>query len=91
MGRYLEVVWGFLLGVLVTLFGSVLFVFISLKINPFSQFSLLLNSGSLGKILVIGSLFNLVLFWIFIKKNQDLKAGGTILAVVILTVLTQLV
>lgn len=91
MRRILAVSIGFLLGVLVTFLGSASFVYLSLKINPFTQFKLLVNSGSLGKILVIGSVLNLVLFWIFIKKNQDLKAGGTILAAVILTILTQLV
>lgn len=91
MKRALEIFLGFTAGVFVTFFGSAVFVFLSLKVNPFTQYSLLVNSGNMGKIIVIGSILNLLLFWIFIKKNQDLKAGGTILAVVILTVLTQLV
>ncbi|MBW3518996.1 hypothetical protein [Flavobacterium sp. NKUCC04_CG] len=91
MKRIVAIALGFLLGVLVTFIGSAIFVYFSLRINPLTQFKLLLYSGSLGKILVIGSVLNLILFWYFIKKNQDLKAGGTILAAVILTILTQLV
>lgn len=91
MKRIVAIALGFLLGVLVTFIGSATFVYFSLRINPLTQFKLLLYSGSLGKILVIGSVLNLILFWYFIKKNQDLKAGGTILAAVILTILTQLV
>lgn len=47
-----------------------------------------LNEGFLGKLVTIGAILNLVAFFIFIKKKQDYRARGVLLATVLVAIST---
>ena len=47
-----------------------------------------LNEGFLGKLVTIGAILNLVMFFVFIKKKQDYRARGVLLATVLVAVST---
>ena len=91
-GMYKEMAIGFVIALIATAFGC--FVFIEYFSNFDFQKSLdLIAEGKLqGKVLVLGALANLFVFFIFIKKKQEYRARGvlleTILIALFVTVLT---
>lgn len=44
--------------------------------------------GFLGKLISLGALLNLIAFFVFIRKKQDYRAGGVLLATIIIAVYT---
>ena len=46
------------------------------------------REGFLGKLISLGAILNLVAFFVFIKKKQDLKARGVLLITVFIAVFT---
>lgn len=89
---YKEMAIGFVIALIATSFGS--YIFIEFFSNyDFEKSLALIKEGNLqGKVLVIGALANLFVFFMFIKKNQIYRARGvlleTILIALFVTVLT---
>ena len=50
-----------------------------------------IDEGFFGKLVTIGAILNLVAFFIFIKKKQDYRARGVILATVLVALTTFLI
>jgi len=46
------------------------------------------SEGFLGKLVSLGAILNLVAFFIFIKKKQDQRAKGVLLATILIAILT---
>ena len=87
-----EIFIGFFAGLIansIGLFISVLFlgngedIFITLKQS--------IDEGFFGKLVTIGAILNLAAFFIFIKKKQDYRARGVILATVLAAISTFLI
>jgi hypothetical protein len=47
--------------------------------------------GKLGKIITLGSVLDLGVFWVLLKLNKEFMARGVILAVITLTLITVLI
>jgi len=75
-----EILIGFLIGLLATSFGFYIYVeFVSTL--GFDETLKVLNEGKLyGKVLGLAAIPNLFVFFIFLKKKQDLRARGVLLA-----------
>ena len=82
---------GFLIGVVSTLIGSYLFVKTQTDYDLIEDFSVLKNEGILGKILALGAVLNIIIFFILLKKNKELMARGVVLATIILAFYTLLI
>ena len=75
-----EIVIGFLVGLFATLCGF--FIYVEF-VSPygFEETLKILNEGNLyGKILGLAALPNLFVFFIYLRKKQDLRARGVLLA-----------
>lgn len=48
-------------------------------------------NGFFGKLVSIGAVLNLVLFFIFLKKKQDYRARGVLLATLLVAAITLLI
>lgn len=75
-----ELLIGFLVGIFATLCGF--FIYVEF-VSPygFEETLKILNEGNLyGKILGLAALPNLFVFFVFLKKKQDLRARGVLLA-----------
>ena len=71
---------GFLVGLLATAFGFYMYVEFALK-GTFQEALTIIQEKSLyGKILGLAAIPNLAVFFIFIKKKQDYKARGVLIA-----------
>lgn len=46
------------------------------------------TEGFLGKLLSLGAVLNLIVFFIFIKKKQDYRARGVLLATLLVAIIT---
>ena len=75
-----EILIGFVVGVIATVFGFYIYVeFVSAY--SFEETLKIINEGNLyGKILGLAAVPNLFVFFIFLKKKQDLRARGVLLA-----------
>lgn len=75
-----ELIIGFLVGLFATLCGF--FIYVEF-ISPYSfeETLKILNEGDLyGKVLGLAALPNLFVFYIFLRKKQDLRARGVLMA-----------
>lgn len=91
MKRGLDLLVGFFSALVAAWIGCVLFVCAFTSFDPWDDYFLIVQSGSAPKILVLGSLLSLLLFWIFVVKKQDFKARGVIFAIIFLALLTQFI
>lgn len=75
-----EIMIGFLTGVVATVFGFYIYVeFVSSY--SFDETIKILNEGNLyGKVLGLAAIPNLFVFFIFLKKKQELRARGVLLS-----------
>jgi hypothetical protein len=84
-----EVVIGLLVGLIANAIG--LFISATLLGNG-SDFLAVLKSahteGFLGKLISIGAVLNLIAFFIFIKRKQDYRARGVLLATIFVAIFT---
>jgi len=75
-----EIFIGVLVGLLATVAGFYLYVEFALK-GPFEESLAIINEKKLyGKVLSIAAIANLLVFFVFIKKKQDYRARGVLLA-----------
>lgn len=79
---------GFLIGVVATIIGSIIYLEVFTHYSLFANFEIILKSKNLGRIIAIGSLLNLAVFTLLVKYRQDLKARGSVLAIIVLTLIT---
>ncbi|MHC5200836.1 hypothetical protein [Myroides sp. LJL119] len=89
--KILQLGLGFLAAIVATIIGSEFYLRVFTHFDLFLDFNFILKANMFGRIVAIGSIFNLLLFSFFIQKKLDNFANGCILAVIILTLVTQIV
>ena len=89
MNNKKEVLLGVIFGVISSLIGLIIAILIlsenssiieSLKNSYYENF--------LGKLISLGAILNVIVFFVFIKKNQDQRAKGILLSTIFLAILT---
>ncbi|WP_191858822.1 hypothetical protein [Hanstruepera ponticola] len=84
-----EVFKGLLVGLIANIIGLYLATII---LGNGDEFITVLKSASaegfLGKLISLGSILNLIAFFVFIKKKQDYRARGVLLATVLIAIFT---
>ncbi len=81
---------GLVLGLIIGLLGTLVVILIMTKGNQSlsNGFQYMRNIGSIGKVITLGAIPNLLLFFYLLKKNKEMMARGIILALFILTIVT---
>lgn len=80
---------GFFIGIVATLLGTLVFLQIKMpKLVSIEGFSTIREQGIMGKLITLGAVINLLLFFILLKINKDLMARGVVLATIILAIIT---
>ena len=74
-----EILIGFLVAVFGTLCGSYLFVEFFSQYDFYKTIEIIKQGQLIGKIVALGSVVNLFIFFVFIKKRQLYRARGVIL------------
>jgi len=79
---------GFFIGLITTFIGSYLFLKTQTEYDLIEDFSILKNEGILGKVVTLGAVLNIIIFFILLKKNKELIARGVVMATIILAITT---
>jgi len=82
-----DIITGAIVGLIISLFGTtayLLFMFPEIKIME--AYENLYYNGLLPKVITLGTLPNVLVFHLFIKKDEIYKARGVLMAVVILAI-----
>ncbi len=83
---------GFIFGIIGPLIGTVIYYFLQFSHVSFMEFiEVVLKAGKLSAVISLSTIFNLVVFFLFIWKNKPLSARGVILATFIYVLLVILV
>ncbi|MFH6960162.1 hypothetical protein ACHRV1_22410 [Flavobacterium aquidurense] len=83
-----EILIGFIIGIFTALLGSYLFVAFFTKFDISSGIHTIKQQGYLGKVITIGTVLDLAVFGILLKRNEELMARGVVLAVIVLAIST---
>lgn len=80
------------IGILVSLIATAFGLFIYLEYISYDSisttFQKVKEGGVLGSVIALAAIPNLLVFWIFLKKNQDYRARGVLLATILTALIT---
>ncbi|WP_452221761.1 hypothetical protein [Lacinutrix salivirga] len=82
-----NVIIGIFFGLLSTLVGSVLYILIFSSYSFAESFEQIMRFNSLNKLINLGALLNLGVFYFFLNKNQEDKAKGVLIATFIIALI----
>lgn len=78
-----EILIGFVIGLAANIAGTYLYIFFFSEHNLEATLQGALNNDFLGSLIALGAILNLIVFFIFLKKNQFYRARGVVLATVV--------
>lgn len=84
----IDLLVGFIIGIVAAILGMFLYVKLVLHSDFLIAIELIKNEGNLGKIVTLGSIFDLIAFGILLKMNKELMARGVVMAVITLAIVT---
>lgn len=80
---------GFFMGIVACIVGALVFLLLKMpKLVSVEGFQIIREQGIMGKLITLGAVINLLLFFILLKKNKDLMARGVVLATIVLAFVT---
>ena len=82
-----DLILGFIIGIITALIGAFLFL-VSFTDYTINDIQLIKQQGILGKIITIGAILNLIIFFILLQKKKELMARGVVLSMIVLTIIT---
>ena len=86
-----DLILGFLIGIITTTIGSFLFIKLVLQNDFIHGFQYVKNQGYLGKIITLGAVLNIIVFFVLLKYNKEIVARGVVLATIVLALVTMFV
>jgi hypothetical protein len=82
---------GLFIGIIASVIGSYIFIEVFTEYNFIEGIKILRFQGKLGKIISLGSILNIIVFFLLLKFNKELMARGVILGTILLTIITLLI
>ncbi len=89
--KNLDLFWGVLMAIITTAIGSFIFIELFAGMDFVRGLLFYKSHGLLGKIITLGAILNLILFFVLLKRNKDLMARGGVFGMIFLTVITLLI
>ena len=86
--NYKDLIIGVLIGLVTALLGICIFLKAFTLYDPLTDIHLLRQQGILGKVVTLGAILNIAVFFLLLKKGRDAIARGVILSLIILTIFT---
>jgi hypothetical protein len=83
-----DLLLGFLIGIAASFLGVFLFLTLFTEYDFIHGISILKSQGSLGKLMTLGALLDLVAFGVLLKMNKEMMSRGVVLAVIIIAIVT---
>ena len=82
-----EIFIGFIVALFATLAGFYIFVEYASEYTIGESLKIINEQKLYGKVLVLAAIPNLFVFFVFLKKKQDLRARGVLMACLLLAIL----
>jgi hypothetical protein len=89
--RKLDLLYGVLIGIAACFLGTFVFIKTFTDYGFMEGVNAMRAQDSFGKLVTLGAILNLIVFFILLKFNKDLMARGVILSLILLAVFTLLV
>jgi len=86
--KKLDLLIGTLIGFATTFLGVYIFLEFFTDYGFTKGLSGMKNQGILGKVITLGAILNIIVFFILLKYNKELMARGVVLATILLTIIT---
>lgn len=83
-----DLFYGLIIGLTTSLIGIYLFIFIFTPYSFLGGLQLLKFEGKLGKIISLGTILNIGMFFGLLKNKKETMAKGIIIAIILLTIIT---
>ena len=78
-----EILIGFIIGIIANISGSYLYIYFFSENNLENTLKMSQEQGITGRLITLGAVFNLLVFFVFLKKKQYYRARGVVLATVL--------
>ena len=82
---------GVFIGIIASIIGSYVFIELLTEYNFIEGVKILRFQGKLGKIISLGSVLNIIVFFLLLKFNKELIARVVILGTILLAIITLLI
>jgi hypothetical protein len=79
---------GFFIGLIVAFLGAFVFLYYNTHLNLYTDYELVKQQGILGKVITLGTILNIIAFFILLKMKKEFMARGIILAIISLAIYT---
>ena len=83
-----EILIGFLVSVFATICGLFLYVQYLSQYDVETTINLIKQGNLYGKVITLAALPNLLVFFVYIKKKQDYRARGVLMATILTALIT---
>ena len=83
-----DLIIGVLLAILTCGIGSFIFIKFFTGMDFIRGLEFYKSTGLLGKIITLGAILNLILFYFLLKNNKDIMARGVVFGMILLTIMT---
>lgn len=84
----IKILYGLLIGIISTAIGTALFIEFFTEYSFFEGLQISRSNGTIGKIITLGAILNIIIFFTLLKFKQELMARGVVLATIILAIMT---
>ena len=85
-----EILIGFVVGIITTIVGMYFYSMYSANVSDLTletTWQVINEQSKLGSVISIGAILNLGAFFIFLKRKQDLRAKGVLMATILMALL----
>lgn len=86
--KKIDLLYGLVIGIIASFIGVYLFIALATDYEFVEGFEILRSKGQLGKLIALGSVLNLFIFFYLLKINKELMARGVVMATIILAIIT---
>lgn len=86
--KKIDLFFGVLIGLISTLIGCFIFIEFFTAYHFIDGVQVLKSQGLLGKVITLGAILNIIIFFTLLKFKKEIMARGVILATIILTIIT---
>ena len=83
-----DLIIGFLIGIIGAFVGCFIFLEFFTEYGFIKGFAAMKNAGILNKVITLGAILNLIIFFILLQKNKDTMAKGVVFSMLIITIIT---
>ena len=86
--KKIDLLIGAIIGILSSAIGSFIFIELFTGYTFLEGIKIMKFERQLGKIITLGSILNVVIFFVLLKFNKEMIARGVILGTILLTIIT---